>query len=112
MKTVRNIKPEINRPKRRIRVSYVREKLNTDNTWLLKALLKIYSFQTIDEQSSESTNHDNGVGFNGIDAPFLTSISKQYLKKGSLSEKQIYVCRKKMLKYSSQLARIINDLGD
>lgn len=85
--------------------------------WAIRGLLAIYSRQTADEQSSEGTKHHNGVGFNGSDAPILSSLAKQVLRweatpvwqrpySSPLSGKQLLLLRRKLVKYSGQLARI------
>jgi hypothetical protein len=94
----------------------IRERLNRpDNISLERGILRIYENQTNDEQRTESTNHNNGVGFTGADARFLTSLAKWIIKgrrdyrrrEGqSLSEKQAARARRMMQKYAGQLARI------
>jgi hypothetical protein len=86
----------------------IRSRLKDSDQWLLRGLLAIYSKQTLDEQIQSQTRHDNMVGFNALDASFLSSLAEQYLKKGSLTTPQIKACRKAMLKYSGQLAKIAN----
>ena len=89
-----------------VRVSFLKEKIQQDKTWALRALLKIYEYQTQEEQQQESTNDANGVGFSGCDAKFLSSIAKQYIKKGFLSERQFSSVMKITPKYSGQILRI------
>lgn len=87
--------------------AYIANKLQTDNAWLRRAVVAIYERQTIDEQSTESTNHHNGRGFTGADASFLSSIAKVIIeKRHSLTEKQLNCTRKKMMKYTGQLVKI------
>jgi hypothetical protein len=89
-------------------VEEVREHLLTDDRWLLRGLLAIYARQTTTEKETQSTRDLNGVGFNGVDAPFLSDIAQKYTKYGSLSNKQIAAVRRCMNKYSAQLTRIAN----
>lgn len=86
----------------------IRERMLIDNRWLFRGLLAIYSRQTSAEKTAKETRERNGVGFNGCDAPFLTDIAQKYQQLGRLSDKQIAACRKSMLKYCGQLARIAN----
>lgn len=86
----------------------IRFRLETNNDWLIRGLLAIYDRQTQDEKSSEITVHENGIGFNGVDANLLSSYARYYREEGWLSKKQIEYARKKMLKYAGQLARIAN----
>ena len=68
-----------------------------------RAVVRIFQNQTKDEQSTESTNHYNKIGFTGSDAHFLTSLAKQYIRKGYLSQKQDAVLARKITKYARQL---------
>jgi len=60
---------------------YVRDRLGTDDKMAQKALLKIFEYQTLDEQRSEHTSENNNVGFSGTDAPFLSSLAKQVIER-------------------------------
>lgn len=93
----------------------VRSNLAESDKWLIRGLLAIYARQTHDEQSQQTTKHDNEVGFNGLDAPILSSFAVQVRKHENdphprfpnpLSPKQLRLARKKMLKYAGQLAGI------
>lgn len=94
----------------------IKDKLLADPKWLGRAILAIYAKQTEAEQASEATFKHNNVGFNGGDAPLMSSFAKQIQKKMSygvpteraLSEKQIFIARKRMVKYAGQLAKIAN----
>lgn len=77
--------------------------IKTTDEWAIGALLKIYSFQTADEQYTGGTHHNNAMGFNTTDAEFMSSLSEQFLKKGSLSDKQIGYVKRIILKYIGQL---------
>jgi hypothetical protein len=89
--------------KKRIKV-YVQTKLATDGVWATKALVRIFNEnQTSDEQNSEVTIHNNSRGFNGTDANFLSSLAKQFISKGYLSEKQMLYVHKKIKKYWKQV---------
>jgi hypothetical protein len=80
--------------------------LATSNRAVERALYRIYQAQTASEQAVESTQENNGVGFTGQDAPFLTSCAKGMLKYGHLTERQIPVVRRKIAKYWRQLAAV------
>jgi len=86
----------------------IRAMLETRDVAVEKGLVSILKFQTSEETVRESTIEDNGVGFNGADAPFLTSLAKQVAAGRHLNERQMKFGRKCMLKYSGQLARIAN----
>lgn len=85
---------------------FVRLKLETDPVWAARALIKIYQFQTLDEQKSQSTVYYNGVGFTGTDGQILSSIARQLIKYGRISEKQMNIVMKKMPKYWNQIIKI------
>jgi hypothetical protein len=85
----------------------VREKLLSDDGALARGLIMIFECQTSDERREGETSVENGVGFNMIDAPFLTSLSKWYLENGFLTRKQLDKARRIMPKYSKQISRIM-----
>lgn len=86
--------------------------------WVVRGMLAILQWQTAEEKANGMTVEDNGVGFNGVDAEILTSFCEQASRvlesrpndpmryTRCLSPKQMEIARKKMLKYSGQLARI------
>lgn len=84
----------------------IQAKFDTDYKWLLKGVLAIYNQQTFDEQQTESVNHNNHRGFKTTDAKFLSSIATQIKNGYGLSEKQVFVTRKKMAKYAAQCAKL------
>jgi len=85
-------------------LAFVKVKLSSDPVWALKALVRIYQEnQTNDEQVTQQTTHDNGIGFSGCDAQFLSSLAQNYLRYGRLSDKQMSFVFKKMPKYAKQV---------
>jgi hypothetical protein len=85
-------------------LAFVKNQLATNKVWATKALVRIYQEnQTVDEQVAKTTSHDNGIGFSGCDAEFLSSLAEQYLRRGSLSDKQMSFVHKKMPKYARQV---------
>ena len=82
---------------------FIRETMAKSDKAVITGMLKVYQFQTNIEKAHETTRVVNFVGFNGVDAELLTSFCKQYQVKGYLTDKQIALARKKMLKYSKQL---------
>lgn len=96
--------------------------VETNDSACVNALIKLYARQTADEQQSERTSHDNGVGFNGTDGHFLSSLAKQAIDRRrarnagevpshwtDLSPKQIGAARKCMKKYARQLLEIAQE---
>lgn len=86
----------------------IKELVQTNDKVLYGALKKLYAEQTADEQRAGETRNLNGVGFNGVDSKFLSSVSQFLLKNGFLTDKQKAVTRKKLVKYNKQLTRLAN----
>jgi len=84
-------------------ISYLRNQLKTDRLTAWRALKRVYENQTADEQTSEFTKYDNGVGFTGSDSEFLSSLAKQLLMYGTLSDKQTGCLFRLMPKYARQI---------
>lgn len=87
----------------------IRALLETNDKMVERSLLKMYDRQEDDEKAAQETRKHNSVGFNGADAPILSSIAQQLTNKGWISQKQRELCRKKLMKYAGQLAEIAND---
>lgn len=82
--------------------------IQNDDRVLYRALKRLYGEQTSTEQVSGETRERNGVGFNGADANFLTSIAQFLIKNGFLTDKQKVITRKKLTKYAGQLTKLAN----
>lgn len=106
-------------------VNHMRLALMTNNDYLEKAILKLYKYQTEHEQQLQDTAMRNGVGFNTIDANFLSSLAEwildkkhapaakkdKYVVRRHLTNKQLLFARKKVTKYASQLVNMYIDAG-
>lgn len=106
-------------------VNHMRLALMTNNDYLEKAILKLYKYQTEHEQQTQDTTVLNGVGFNSIDANFLSSLAEwildrkhapvaekdKYVVRRHLSYKQRLLARKKVAKYAGQLVNMYIDAG-
>lgn len=68
-----------------------------------KAVVTLYHRQTFDEKLSGGTIHDNGMGFNGVDAPICSSIAEQILAGRPITGKQLRVLIGLLPKYHKQL---------
>lgn len=98
-------------------VESIKDLLGNSNAAVERALIVLYERQTADEQVSAVTSHKNGRGFNAIDAEILTSFACQVeknvgrgLKLGQcLSEKQMVLARKKVVRYVKQLVEVANE---
>jgi hypothetical protein len=84
-----------------------KEKLATDARWAVRGMIRIWEYQTEDEQNTQETNTSNGVGFTGSDAYILTSFADQVNAGRKMSPKQMEIIFKKMPKYAAQLQRIV-----
>ena len=96
-------------PKKRIWTEEeIKNLIQTNDKVLYAAFKKLYACQTDDEQNVGETHHINGVGFNGVDAPILSSMAEFLIKTGFLTPKQKVVVRKKLIKYNKQLTKLAN----
>lgn len=90
-------------------IQTVREKLATNQKWVEGAIVKLYDFQTADEQQGEYTTSKNNIGFNAFDAKTL-SYYAIWLKSGKcLSGKYLANAYKLMPKYAGQILTCINN---
>lgn len=90
----------------------IQDVLESHDKAVAEAILFIYSNQTHEEQIQGETLVDNGIGFSGAHAEFLSSLAVQYEKYNKLSSKQIASARKIIKKYWKQLSedeRFFND---
>ena len=85
---------------------FLKHRLGTSKKWSQHALLKIYEYQTREEQEIQRTHDHNGVGFTGVDGEILSSFAEQLKRRGDLSEKQMAIVYKKMPKYWHQVMMI------
>lgn len=86
----------------------IKDLIQTNDKVLYGALIYLYRYQTSDERIHKETRNNNGVGFNSVDAKFLSSVSEFFLKTGFLTYKQKQIVRKKLMKYVKQLTKIAN----
>jgi L-rhamnose isomerase len=82
--------------------------IDTDDRAVYRALVRLYSFQTADEQRVQDTKHTNGVGFSAFDAKTLSDIAERCKRYGSLTEKQTAYVRRRIRKYAGQLCDYAN----
>jgi len=83
----------------------ISELLIRNETAVERAILKLYSFQTNEEQRIGDTREYNNVGFTGVDAAIFSSFAKQLLRGHKLSNRQLEVCRKLDKKGHARLAK-------
>ena len=92
-------------------IEEIKELIATNSQFVGRCLIKLFERQTAEEQNSDITIHRNGMGFSAYDADILSSMAKQFQRYGKLTDKQLYVARKKLQKYIKQLVRIANKEG-
>jgi hypothetical protein len=68
-----------------------------------ECLKVVYANQTADEKAVGDTRYLNGVGFNGRDAAFLTSVAENAAKYGGLTPNQARVAARMLAKYARQI---------
>lgn len=97
----------------------VKALLATSDRAVKRALVVIWERQTEAEKASNETHENNGIGFNGVDAFILSRFVEQMQKFGTerkqnwkmgeawLSPRQMLIARKKIMKYSGQIHRIM-----
>jgi hypothetical protein len=105
---------------KKARIEFIREKLKTDDRWMLKGLIVIFDNQTHDEQRVGSVHVHNGIGFTRADAEIMSDFAKRLIARGlrqALAEKQpvsvdklftvkqAAIFKKKIAKYANQLAK-------
>lgn len=89
-------------------VEEIKSLLKTSDTFVIRSLLKLYSYQTEAEQDNDETTEYNGFGFNSFDARALSGMVKILMKNFIISKSQVRYARTKLMKYSKQLTKIAN----
>lgn len=84
-------------------VRTLKEQLSSDTQKARRALLLIYSKQTVREKVSQKTMEYNYEGFTTIDAEILTQFASFYEKCGFLTPNQDRVLRRLIPKYAGQI---------
>lgn len=90
---------------------WVQDLLDRNDLAVCRALVVIFNRQTKSEQSADTVEVYNKVGFTGFDAQILSSFAKQYMSRGFLSDKQMGIARRKMKRYWKQLADVARENG-
>lgn len=86
-------------------VADLKAQLSTSQKQIEKAIIRIYEYQTKDEQYAKDVRHYNLIGFRACDARILSSFAQYLLKGYHLSEKQMAIAKRKMPVYAGQLVR-------
>ena len=81
----------------------LKDLLDRNDKAVYRAILLIYSFQTDEEQYMGATKTINGKGFSKFDVEVLSSFALQLKQGRELTERQMYVARPKIKKYTGQI---------
>lgn len=83
--------------------------LQSNKRMVEKSIVKLYELQTEDEKVTHSSNHNNGLGFNGVDSNIMSNFAEWLLSGKHLSKKQFQIAQRKIMKYTGQLTKIANN---
>jgi len=85
----------------------IKENLSKNPKWIERALVVLHNLQTTEEQITNETIKENGVGFNSSDSRYLSYCSK-WVKSGKhLNEKHLQKCGQRLPKYWKQIQSMI-----
>jgi hypothetical protein len=82
--------------------------MTEDVAYLERAILAIYNNQTLEEKSNKQTIENNGIGFNGVDSEFGTSLGQRIKAGLHLTSGQLPYARKMMMKYAKQVKEALH----
>jgi len=87
-------------------VSYMRLRLRYDWNWTSQALLRLYEFQTLSEKTSGVSVEQNGMGFSGFDAPFLSHVVCRLRCHANFAPEMKDKIQRKVRRYAEQVVEI------
>lgn len=103
----RQFRREITMTEKTYTIDEIRSKITSNRRWTERAIVVLFEYQTADEKQSLQTVHTNKVGFNGMDAAFLSDLAKRLKSGRHLTNDQLSAAQRMIGKYASQLIRII-----
>lgn len=83
--------------------AYIKNLLRFNDNAVKSALVLLLSLQEEDEQRDNKSVHENGVGFNKVDADFLSRMAKKVNAGIDLTNDEMQACRWALMKYWYQL---------
>ena len=86
----------------------IRAMLETSDKAVCRGVMAIFNNQTPEEQVGGVTVEDNGIGFNGVDADWMSQMAVNIKHYGKLTPAQMNITRPKILKYARQISEIAN----
>ena len=90
----------------------IKKQITTNDKQAIKALLRIYEYQTASEQESMYVYNRNNVGFTKTDSSYLSKMVKDYYRYNHyLNPKIMDRLKRSIGKYAGQLVRIAISKG-
>jgi len=87
--------------------SFVKMKISTNKKWAIRALIKLFSFQSESEKRNHYSVGKNNYGFSKFDAPYFSELACK-LRQGKILTKAEEKSLCKLDKYARQLISICN----
>ena len=84
------------------------EALLTNDRAVERAMVTLWRRQTQDEQSTDSTRHNNGIGFSGWSAKSGSYFARWVMDGNRLTGKHLEKARKIAVHHAGQLTQIAN----
>ncbi len=91
---------------------YVQATICRSDNAVMRAAIFLYKKQTEYEKMTKQGQTINGIGFNRIDTPVISQFAEDCLKDKGAKVEYINKIRPRILKYCSQIAKLINDKKD
>lgn len=86
--------------------AYIHGLLKENDEAVKQALVRLYNCQEQDEMRDKKSVHENGVGFNKVDAYFLSNAAQKVISGKKLSDSELNACRWSVMKYWRQLTEM------
>ena len=86
-------------------IHHAKQMLAIDVKWASRAIVRLYQFQTRNEQDDKTTAEKNGRGFNSTDAEILSSFAERLNQGIPLTDKQLKIAFRALPKYARQLVK-------
>ena len=86
----------------------VKNNLILNDTWVIRALIRLYKRQTPDERTTKETFQSNKLGFNKYDSVYLTTMAEKALANKPIINSEMREIRRRVIKYVKQLTQIAN----
>lgn len=86
--------------------AYIQGLLKENDEAVKQALVRLYNCQEQDEMRDKKSVHENGIGFNKVDAYYLSKSAEKVLRGLQLPEWELNTCRWSIMKYWRQLTEM------